>query len=92
MTNVIDFPKKGEFEIMYTVDEEDNVIGVSREDWDFRIQRCNDRIAFVSKSDNQPFGELDAEVFNTILGCWLLIDDVETLKSFSEGLHDVKWD
>ncbi len=69
-------------------DKDKKVIGIKHSDWGFRIQRNGDRIAFVSEPDNQPFGELDAEVFNTILGCWLMVDDVKTLKECSKGLHD----
>lgn len=89
MNNVINLPVKGKYDMDYILDSSDKVIGITRKDWDFRIQRNGDRIAFVSEADEQPFGELDASVFNTILGCWLMIDDVETLKSCSEGLHDV---
>lgn len=89
MGDIVQFPVKGKFDIVYVTDEDDEIVGITRDDWGFRIQRNGSQIAFVSEADDQPFGELDAKVFNTILGCWLMIDDVETLKSASEGLHDV---
>ena len=88
MGDIVQLPVKGKFDIVYVTDENDKVIGITRDDWGFRIQRNGDRIAFVSEVDDQPFGELDSEVFNTILGCWLMIDDVDTLKGCSEGLHN----
>ena len=90
VSNVINFPVKGKFDMDYIFDDNDKVVGITREDWGFRIQRNGDRIAFVSDVDDQPFGELDAEVFNTVIGCWLMIDDVETLKGCSEGLRNAE--
>lgn len=88
MNNVVKLPVTGKFDVSYITDEHDKVIGITRDDWGFRIQRKGGRIAFVSEFDDQPFGELDAEVFNTMLGCWLMIDDVDALRSASEGLHN----
>lgn len=73
MAKVFDFPVKGKYEIDY-IFEDEKVIAISHPKWPFRIQRKGDRIALVSDVDDQPFGEMDADVFNTILMCWLLID------------------
>ena len=77
--NIVEFPVKGKFEVEYVM-EDDKVIGITHPLWPFRIQRKNDKIALVSEDDDQPFGELDSEVFNTILTCWLMIDDIDGLR------------
>ena len=66
----------GKFKCDY-IFSKDKVVGVKHPDWNFRIQRsfANNEIALVSEDDDTPFGVLDADVFNSILMCWLLIDD-----------------
>ena len=77
--NIVEFPAKGKFEVEYVMNGP-KVIGMTHPLWPFRIQRKNDKIALVSEDDDQPFGELDADVFNTILTCWLMIDDIDGLR------------
>jgi hypothetical protein len=76
--NVVEFPVNGKYEIEYIKDAEDNIIGVSHPSWPFTImrnQKTKREIAFVCDDTDEPFGVLDADVFNTVLLCWLLIDD-----------------
>lgn len=68
-------PKEDEkYAVDYYKDKNGKVFAVSSPDWPFRIQRSGDEIAFVADDNDEPFGILDADVFNTILACWLLID------------------
>mgnify|MGYP003132378930 CR=1 FL=1 len=84
MTNVVELPKKeeGKFAVTYITNEENKIVGVSHPEWPFSIQRSENgsgnEIALVS-DDGDPFGILDREVFNTILICWLLIDQPDAI-------------
>lgn len=84
-SNVVEFPAKGTFDVEYVMVGQ-KVIGMTHPLWPFRIQRKGDKIAFVSEDDDQPFGELNAEVFNTIICCWLMVDDADTLKECAKDL------
>ena len=82
MSNVIksDFGKKGKYEIDYILNKDKKVVGVTHPLWSFDIVKNQDtgnQTAFVCKETSEPFGILDSDVFNTILMCWLLIDDPE---------------
>lgn len=77
MGEVIDLNKNkesGKYEIDYYKDEGGQVFAISSPDWPFRIQRNGDEIAFVADDNDEPFGILDRDVFNTVLACWLIVD------------------
>lgn len=80
------FKSKSRFSFDYYFGEDGKVVGVSCQDWPFRIMRNGSKIALVCEDTDEPFGELDAEVFNTLLACWLMIDDIDTLRSAAKGL------
>lgn len=69
--------KKPKYEIEY-IFKDDKVVAITHPLWGFRIMRKGDKIALVCEDNDEPFGEIDADVFNTILVCWLLIDSPET--------------
>ena len=71
------------FEVEYVFDGE-KIIGVTHPLWSFRIQRKDNKIAMVCEETDEPFGELDRDVFSTILMCWLLIDDPEIIAKAEE--------
>ena len=77
--------QEGNYKCDYIFDG-DRVVGVKHPDWSFRIQRnlIKNEIALVSEDNDEPFGILDADVFNTILTCWLLIDDPKLIESAVE--------
>ena len=83
MSNIINLEdrkkQEGKYEVTYIMDENDRVVGVTHPKWPFRIQRQDNEIALVSECDDEPFGILDREVFNTILICWLLIDQPDAI-------------
>lgn len=84
MGNVIKLNNNGKFKVIYIMDEDKKVIGITHPDWPFRIMRNKDhknQIALVCEETDEPFGVLDAEVFNTLLMSWLLIDDPELFDS-----------
>lgn len=73
-----DSMKQGKFNVDYILDKDKRVVGVSHPDWPFTIMRNKDNkmeTAIVCNNTDEPFGVLDSDVFNTILMCWLLIDD-----------------
>mgnify|MGYP003630085866 CR=1 FL=1 len=73
-----DYMGQGKFNVDYIVDKDKRVVGVSHPDWPFTIMRNQDNkteTAIVCNNTDEPFGILDSDVFNTILMCWLLIDD-----------------
>ena len=72
MNNVIEIKKKGEIEYIF---DQGVVIGVRHSSWKFRIMRSGGKVAFVCDESEQPFGELDGDVFNSTLIAWLLIDE-----------------
>ena len=74
MNNVVPIDK-GKYGIVYIFDDKKKVIGVTHPDWPFRIQRSGEEIAMVCEETDTAFGVLDRNNFNTILACWLLIDD-----------------
>lgn len=80
MGDIVEFPKQEKdgdkkYAITYIYDDNyENIIGVTHPDWPFRIHRVDGEIAIVDESTDEPFGILDADVFNTILACWLIID------------------
>ena len=69
--------KEGRYEVTYIFDDDvgsKKVVGVTHLDWPFRIMRVGDKVAMVCEDTDEPFGELDYDVFDTLLMCWLLID------------------
>lgn len=85
MTNVIQINKPerdAKYKVQY-VTEDGRIVAITHPDWPFRIMRRNDRIAMVCEDTDEPFGEIDADVFNTILACWLLIDDPKLIEGLS---------
>ena len=69
---------QGRFNVDYILNADKKAIGVSHPDWSFTIMRNQDanmETAIVCNNTDEPFGKLDSDVFNTILMCWLLIDD-----------------
>lgn len=75
---MLDDYRDEKFNVNYVLDDNKNIIGVSHPDWGFTITRNQDsktETAIVCNDTDEPFGVLDSDVFNTILMCWLLIDD-----------------
>jgi hypothetical protein len=68
----------------YIMGEDGKVVAVTHPQWGFRIMRNDDRIALVCEDNDEPFGELDADVFNTILMCWLLVDDPDLIDAAAQ--------
>lgn len=85
MSNVIELkPEEKGFDVEYILDEDKKVIGVTHPKWPFRImrnQKDKNKCAFVCEETDEPFGVLDRDMFNTLLMCWLLIDDPELIDS-----------
>ena len=85
MGNVVNlFDKKEGYEVQYIM-EDGKVIGVTHPSWPFRIQRKDDEIALVAEDNDEPFGIIDADMFNTILMCWLLIDAPKLIEESCSG-------
>ena len=85
-----DYMEQGKFNVDYVLNADKKVIGVSHPDWPFTIMRNQDtnmETAIVCNNTNEPFGKLDSDVFNTVLMCWLLIDDP---KLIDEAALDAK--
>lgn len=85
MSNVIDM-NQGKFNVDYIVDKSNKVIGVSHPDWPFTIMRNQHNkaeTAIVCNSTDEPFGVLDSDIFNTVIMCWLLIDDPDLMDKAS---------
>lgn len=73
-----DYMEQGKFKVDYIYDIDKKIIGVSHPDWPFVIMRNQENkteTAIVCSNTDEPFGALDSDVFNTVLLCWLLIDD-----------------
>ena len=86
MSNVISIKKeKGDIEYIF---DQGVVIGVRHSSWKFRIMRNGGKVAFVCDESDQPFGELDGDVFNSTLIAWLLIDE----DGFADKLADDEGD
>ena len=84
MGNVVELrPEDGKYEVEYVFDENDKIVAVTHPEWPFRIMRNKDKIAMVCEDTDEPFGEMDSDVFNTLLICWLLIDDPKLIDSAS---------
>jgi len=79
MGEIIDFHRNDGFDVEYIMDDEGNIEAVTHPLWPFRIQRKGDVIAFADEETESAFGELSADIFNTLLTCWLLIDDPKSL-------------
>tara|TARA_R110002020_G_C15790452_1_gene730137 strand:+ start:49 stop:336 length:288 start_codon:yes stop_codon:yes gene_type:complete len=83
MNNIIDIKKikdigQGKFNVDYVFNSEKECIGVTHPDWSFTImrnQKNKQETAIVCNTTDEPFGVIDSDVFNTVLMCWLLIDD-----------------
>jgi len=93
MTKIIDFkkfkdekteklPSDDEYNFEYYMNGNKKVYAISHLDWPFRIHRNGDNIAFVHQETDEPFGVLNASVFNTLLFCWLLVDDPKLMEDF----------
>lgn len=80
MGDVLKFTKKGGIDIECVFDD-GKVVAVTHPDWPFRIMRKGESIALVCEETDEPFGELKADLFNTLLVCWLLIDDPDLIDS-----------
>ena len=70
--------EKQKYEMEY-ISEDGQVVGIRHPKWPFRIMRKDNEAAFVCEETDEPFGILDRDVFNTILMCWLLVDDPESI-------------
>lgn len=81
MGNVVSldtFNEDKKFEVEYILDKNNKPIGITHPDWTYTIMRNQDskkQTALVCNQTNEPFGILDSDVFNTLLMCWVLIDD-----------------
>lgn len=81
MTDVIDlFKGKKGYEVEYILSG-DVVTGVTHPEWPFAIIKNGTQRAFVCKETDEPFGKLTKNDFNTILMCWLLVDDPDLIDS-----------
>ncbi len=83
-----DYMEQGKFNVDYIVNADKKVIGVSHPDWPFTIMRNQDtnmETAIVCNNTDEPFGKLDSDVFNTVLLCWLLIDDPKLIDDAAQG-------
>ena len=67
------------YQVDYQLDENKKVVGVTHPDWNFSISRNSNgtHTAFAMNDDTQAFGELESKQFNTVLFCWILIDQPE---------------
>jgi hypothetical protein len=83
MGKVLPFPDIGKYEVEYIFDG-DKVVAITHPMWPFRIMRKDGAVALVCEDTDEPFGELDRDVFNTLLVCWLLIDDPSIIDSIKE--------
>ncbi len=82
-----DHMNQGKFAVDYVFDEKGAVVGVTHPDWPFTIMRdkySKTETAIVCSNTNEPFGALDSDVFNTVLMCWLLIDDPKLIDEASK--------
>lgn len=76
MSNVVDlFTESQEYEIEYMYTDDGDIKAVSHSDWPFWIVKNGDERGLVCKETDEPFGVLGKNNFNTLLMCWLLIDD-----------------
>ena len=79
MSNVIELkPNDDGFTVDYVFGDDGRVSAVGHPEWPFKIVRNEGEIAFVSE-DGEPFGILDADKFNTVLMCWLLVDSPDLI-------------
>ena len=84
-----DYMEQGKFNVDYVIDKDKKVVGVSHPDWPFTIMRNQDsktETAIVCNNTDEPFGILDSDVFNTILMCWLLIDDPKLIDDAAQDV------
>ena len=72
------FNKKEGFEVEY-IYSGDVITGITHPDWPYCIVRNGAQRALVCKETNEVFGKLMKDDFNTILMCWLLIDDPDLI-------------
>jgi hypothetical protein len=88
MSNVINIKKikdmgQGRFNVDYVFNSEKKCIGVTHPDWPFTImrnQKNKSETAIVCNATDEPFGVIDSDVFNTVLMCWILIDDPKLIE------------
>lgn len=86
-----DFIEHGKYNVDYIVNKENKVIGVTHPDWPFTIMRdqeTNSETAIVCNNTDEPFGVLDSDVFNTVILCWLLIDDPKLIDDSASTSKD----
>lgn len=82
LINFEDYLNKGSFDVDYTINDEGKITAVSCKDWPFVICRDNEETetGLVCKETGEPFGILESNQFNTVLMCWMLIDDPGLIK------------
>jgi len=78
MSNVTEMFKKNGYEVEY-IFSGDKITGITHPDWPYAIVRNGAQRALVCKETDEPFGKLMKDDFNTLLMCWLLIDDPELI-------------
>lgn len=83
MGDLVSLIQKQKYEVDYIL-EDGKVIGITHPKWPFRIMRKDGETAFVCEDTDEPFGILNRDIFNTILMCWLLIDDPELVDGSSK--------
>ena len=84
MDNIVELFNKNKFEVEY-VYSGDKITGVTHPEWPFTIVKNGLQRALVCKETNKPFGKMMKDDFNTILMCWLLIDDPELIDTASQS-------
>lgn len=80
--------EEDKFKVDYGFDSEGNFASVSHPSWPFSIvrnQETGNETAFVCSDTGEPFGVLDSDAFNTVLMCWLLIDDPKLIDAAAAG-------
>tara|TARA_R110000851_G_scaffold273794_1_gene426430 strand:+ start:527 stop:829 length:303 start_codon:yes stop_codon:yes gene_type:complete len=78
--NIIDLFEGSDYHKVEYIFNGDVITGITHSSWPFAIIKNGNQRAFVCKETNEPFGKLMKDDFNTILMCWLLIDDSELIK------------
>jgi hypothetical protein len=76
VTNLFKGKKGFEVEYIYSGDV---ITGVTHTEWPYVITKNGAQRALVCKETGEPFGKLIKDDFNTLLMCWLLIDDPQLI-------------
>ena len=85
MNNVVDLFQAAKVGFQYLLDDDGAVYAVTHTEWPYRIHRNGDDMAIVCKDTNEPFGILQRDMFNTLLACWLKVDDPKLLDDMANG-------